>query len=405
MHYRILFQVTVFVTLSLSILTPPTIFAHMDFMSRDIRTVLALTALFLIFLNYKRPSMTLFEWYVVFLVLMYYVVEIVEKKSSINNVLSFYIVIIISIFLYHILNQDNHSKYIYLNIWIYLGYFLSISVIMVFIIHQFTQFDTDYLNLEALMDYSNRNYRFSFFGVSQAKDYKYFSIARSSGFFPESQYAAFYFMINIMIGRFHYVRERYKKWSILNLFAGILTFSTMFYITIICYYSLVYISKINLNYRNLSLAFGFMITLLFISLNYNRTMNILMDILSYTSYSDRMNRITNSLNIISNSSSVDLFFGHGVSYTGGADRGLSIGLFHLLVERGLIGLLMVLSIMINFIQGNRIVYFIFVLYLMAFTWYVNYIYWFGLLALWSATEADECRYISLAPKGRVFSER
>ena len=71
-----------------------------------------------------------------------------------------------------------------------------------------------------------------------------------------------------------------------------------------------------------------------------------------------------------------------MSYVGDADRGLSAGFFHVLVERGLTGLLFVLTMMFLFLKRNFVVCLICLLYFFAFTWYVNYIFWMGILALW-----------------------
>jgi hypothetical protein len=110
---------------------------------------------------------------------------------------------------------------------------------------------------------------------------------------------------------------------------------------------------------------------------------------NYTSLSDRVERAGNAIGILSDISSItNLFFGHGVQYTGGHDKGLSIGFFHVFVERGLLGLFFVLFLSFLFLKNNKINYFVFILYLFVFTWYVNYIYWLGILALLSAIMID-----------------
>jgi len=197
-----------------------------------------------------------------------------------------------------------------------------------------------------------------------------------------------------MISRVNFVRNRYKSWGILNLFVGHSTFSTTFYIMIIIYYTLVYLSIIKVYYRILLICLSGLIISLSLLSAHNLIINILVDFLYYTSFSDRMIRINNALEILGRSSTVDFIFGHGVSFTGSSDRGLSIGFFHVLVERGIMGLLLVLSLMKVFIQRNRIVYFISLLYLLAFTWYVNPIYWFGLIALCSASELEKCTIVT-----------
>jgi hypothetical protein len=391
MSRKILIKITILVTLLYSVLTPPTLFAHMDFMSRDIRLVLGLISLFLIISNINKLSINVYGMYISIIVISLFIIEIIRLKSALNNILSFYIVLILSVAFYHAFNRNKIGNYIYITIWVKVGYFMSISFIMLFIIHQFTTFYTDFFNLQSLLNYSARNYNYSFLGVSQDKHYGYFTISRVSGYFPEPQYAAFYFIINIMVSRVSYVRNRYKSWGFVNLFAGLLTFSTTLYIVITFYYTLVYLSMVRGYYRNFLISSAGLFIFLCLLSVHNFIINILVDFLSYTSFSDRMIRINNALEILGRSSTVDFIFGHGVSFTGGSDRGLSIGIFHVLVERGIIGLLIVLSVMKLFIQRNRIAYFISLIYLLAFTWYVNPIYWFGLIALWSASELTKCK--------------
>ena len=95
-------------------------------------------------------------------------------------------------------------------------------------------------------------------------------------------------------------------------------------------------------------------------------------------------------NILSSISSItNLLFGHGILYTGGYDKGISIGFFHVLITHGLAGLFFVLFLTLFFCKNSKTALILFILFLFVFTWYVSYVYWFGALALWCATKIDK----------------
>ena len=193
-----------------------------------------------------------------------------------------------------------------------------------------------------------------------------------------------------MFGRSNVVRSRHKNWIVINLFAGLLTFSTMFYVSILFYYILLLLFKKSNNLSSSFInTFVFIIILLIIILIHNLNKNSFLDILQYTSYNDRMERMENAINILYTSSYADLIFGNGVSYSGESPKGISLGIFHLLVERGIFGLLLVLSLMRTILSDNRMCYIMALFYLLAFTWYVNPIYWMGLLAISVAYKYDD----------------
>jgi hypothetical protein len=382
---RFLFKISVFILIALSFVTPPSIFAHMDFMSRDIRLFLGVMCICLFFVQVKKLRISKAYWLVMSFIIFLFFIEIFLAMSKLSNILSYYAIIFITLLLHLVLNNCSDNRYIYVDIWVKIGYFLSCSLVVLFLLHQFTLIDTDYFNLKGLMSYSARNYEYSVFGVSQAKDFGWISVARASGYFPESQYAGFYFMINILISRVQYIRDQYPKWGGVNIWAGLLTFSSAFYIVITVYFLINYVNKIKLYNR----LFLLTIIIIIAGVGADQLNSVLDTLLNYTSLSDRVSRIENSFGILSNISSIaNLFFGHGVEYTGGHDKGLSIGFFHVLVERGLAGLFTVLFLSFFFLKNNKNNYFVFVLYLFVFTWYVNYIYWAGALALLSAIRID-----------------
>ena len=380
-----LFKTSVFILLALSFVTPPFIFSNMDFMSVNIRLFLGVMCIFLFFVQVKKQYISKNNLSLVLLICFLFFIELILGVSKLSNILSYYSTIFITLFFYLVLEKSNDNRYMYLGVWVKVGYLLSCSLIILFLLLQFTSINTDYFNLEGFMSYSARNYEYSIFGVSQAKNFGLVSIARVSGYFPEPQYAGLYFLTNILISRMQYIRDRHPKWGRFNMFAGLLTFSSAFYIVITAFFFINYFSKIKLHGSLFLLA---MASVFFVIAS--QMIDLPLDaLLQFTSYSDRMERVENSINILSNVSSItSLLFGHGIQYTGGYDKGLSIGFFHVLIEHGLMGLFFILLLMFSFFKNTMSFYFVFFLYLFVFTWHVNSIYWIGVLALLSAIRID-----------------
>ncbi len=112
-------------------------------------------------------------------------------------------------------------------------------------------------------------------------------------------------------------------------------------------------------------------------------------LLQRTSFSDRLNRIGNSVGILANSSLFEWFLGHGVGYKNDFDRGISSGVFHILVERGLIGLGL-LFLMIRHISNKDYVFIIVcAFFLIAMPWYKYYIYWIAVVVFYSTSICHE----------------
>jgi len=312
-------------------------------------------------------------------------IEIILAISMFSNILSYYAIIFIILLLHLVLKSSIEKRYIFVDLWIKIGYLLSYSLIVLFLLHQFTSIDADYINLESYLSYSNRNFDYSIFGVSQSKHFGSITIARASGYFPEPQIAGMYFMMNILISRVPYIRDHYPTWGSANIWAGLFTFSMAFYIVLAVYFFLNYINRIKVYHR----IFLIITMILIAGVGVDYLSDVFNALFKYTSLSDRAERAGNAIVILSDISSItNLFFGHGVQYTGGNDKGLSIGFFHVIVERGLLGLFFVLFLSFLFLKNNKINYCVFILYLFVLTWYVNYIYWLGILALLSAIMID-----------------
>lgn len=310
--------------------------------------------------------------------------EFLWQRSETSNILSYYALTFLYVLLFIALKNSELNRKVFLGLWIRVAYFLSITSILLFFLHQFTPFNTDFLHFSSWGDFSLRDLKFSILGVTGEKNFGFMRLQRSYGYFAEPQFAGLYFSINILLAREIDRSDKYKKLLPFTVLAGLLTFSVTFYVGLLLIYVLQAAEKWS-RFQFVAVS----IFLLFIVLPiYIFSENIFFSLFGAgslnTSYDDREIRMLNAINILRKSSFVDLLMGHGVGFKGGADRGLAMGFFHVLVERGLTGLLFVMSMLAIFVRRNFMKFAIFLLYFFAFTWYVNYIFWFGALALWTA---------------------
>jgi hypothetical protein len=367
------------ISILLAFLVPPSIFANMDFMSRDLRMLLGLVVLLLLFLNDKK--ITIFDIKMFFVITFLLGVELMWRRSELSNILSYYAVVVFYILLFRTLKKNELGKAIILKSWINLGYLLSFSAIILFMLHQFTSLNTDVFNFSSHLSDRIGVHEYSFLGATREKNFGPFSLTRVASYFSEPQIAGFYFTINVLLSSMINKKKEYKWWTFFNVLAGMLTFSTTFYLAMLIFFTFQFSPRI----LNVFVIFlGSTLALLFTG--YILMENIIFSELGFlyrTSYIDREIRFLAALSILKSSSPFNLLFGHGVGFTGSFDRGLGSGFFHVFVERGLVGLVLVLSMVRLFLQNNYTHIFIFILFLFAFTWYVNYIFWMGAVVLWA----------------------
>jgi len=370
--------ITFAVSMLLVFVSSPFIFANVDFLSRELRMLLGLTVFLLLALSCMKT--TVFDISMFFCITFLLSVELIWRRSELSNILSYYAVVIFYILLFRTLKKNELSKKIFLKSWVNLGYLLSFSAVILFILHQFTSLNTDFFNYSSLLSDRTGVHEYSVFGATREKNLGFFSLARVASYFSEPQIAGFYFSINVLLSTQINKGMKYKWWAVFNVLAGLLTFSVTFYIAMFVLFAFQFLSRIA---GVFAVLLGSILTVIFVG--YILIENIIFSELSFlsrTSYVDREMRFLAALSILKNSSLSNLLFGHGVGFVGTFDRGLSLGFFHVFVERGLVGLFFVLLMIKMFLRNNYTYISIFIIFLFAFTWYVNYIFWMGAVALW-----------------------
>lgn len=388
---QVFYKVALILAFILAFMSPPSIFGQMVFASRELRLFLSL---FVMFLFLGIATLNIYDLIVLLCATFLLSVEILRQISQSSNILSYYAIILFYVFLFITLRNNEHNRRMFLTLWIQVAYFISISSILLFVLHQFTSFNTDFFDFASLGDFSARDLRFSFLGATQVKNFGFFTVIRSYSYFGEPQYAAFYFTINVLLANeINNKNSKYKKLFFVNLLAGLLTFSVTFYVAMVIIYMLRLVERRSI-FESLIIAFFLLLVAIPLFIISEDIIFTFFGGLN-TSYGDREIRMLNAWNILKSSSIFDFLFGHGVSYIGDADRGLSAGFFHVLVERGLTGLLFVLVMLSVFMRRNILSFLICLLYLFTLTWYVNYIFWMGILALWAGASISKSRTLNV----------
>lgn len=362
--------------LLLALFSSPLLFEHLIFVNKYFRLVLGVSAL--VFLLLASNRINRIDILIGFFVFINFLLEFLWK-SKIQNILSYFSIISVYFLFLRILKLNQNYRRYFLKMWIQIAYLASISSIALFLINQFTNIDTNIFKLETWVLLSPNNFKFHLFGITLDKPYGPFTLTRVYGYFIEPQYAGFYFTMNLLIASYIGDFKNKKYWVLLNLIAGMVTFSTTFFL------SLVPISLLAFT----GIKFRILFYLLFLTLlsififEYDDMKQS--EVFNLTSFADREIRFKSAIKVIEKSDDLDMYLGHGVEFQneyGGPP--FSAGFFIALIERGLLGLTF-LFLMISFAHAKRFtVLIVLLLYLFAAPLYVNYLFWISILAIWAA---------------------
>jgi hypothetical protein len=367
----------------LALISPPFVFAELKFFGKEIRGLIGLTVIILLYL--ENTKFTFSELFIFFLLGLIIILELLSKRSDLNNVLSAYAVIFVAYSILRVLKTNKLSGKIFLQFWMRFSLIISIFAIISFFINQFTNLDIIFEDINSTVVYFNPdyNYKISIFGFSVFKNFGFIGIERVSSYFNEPQYAGMFFAFNILIASKNN-KLFPKKYYISSILAGLLTFSVTFYMAYIVY--LIFTSKV----YKIKIIFLFS-SLLIIILIIFYFLNISLDFLDLpiqTSFQDRMERNLNALTVLNDANFFKILFGHGVNTfqninpdEGGVagGRGLSSGFLYLLFEFGILISLLIFTMFISFSNKNYTLILVGILYLIAIPWHKYYFCWYAII--------------------------
>ena len=365
----------------LAIISPPFVFAELKFFGKEIRGLIGLTIIILLYLENTKFKIS--EIFILFLLGFIVVIEFLSHRSDLNNVLSAYAVIFVAFSIFRVLKTNKLSGIIFLHTWMRFSLIISIFAIISFFINQFIDTSVFFENSSLFGSSFNPayDYKISIFGFTVFKKFSLMGVERVSSFFHEPQYAGMFFAFNFLIASKN--SELFsKKYYTTSVLAGLLTFSVTFYLAYITYLILsLKVRKIKIIYF-CSFLFLFLL-LIFFSLSVNLNISDLQ--LSQTSFLDRMQRNLYTLEVVKDATFSKVLFGHGINtyqdynLNDESGRGLSSGLLYLLFEFGILISLFILIMFISFSNKNYILIAIGTLYLIAIPWYRYYFCWYAII--------------------------
>jgi len=372
MHIRL--KITFYLLIILVSISPPSLFSEID-LGREMRLLFGIIIMILLFFESSKFKIRDF---IVFLLLGFIIlVEVIFQRSSINNILSSYSVILISFLLFRVSRLNKLNGETFLNLWSSSTLPIAILAIISFVIHQFSSFNADFLNFSSSDLFNPEyNYRMSIFGFTMIKDFGFVDVVRVCSFFNEPQYAGMFFAFNMLLIK-NRVKSISKKHFFINLLAGLLTFSVTFYLA---FFVLTIFSMkqkyIKIFFYSLLIIFVYYVFISDVSIN---------TLIEGTSFSDRIDRNMYALDYLMNKASIlNILFGHGIGNyqlvnEDELGRGLSAGFLYLMIESGCASILFYIFLVSLLSNNNRFVILIAMLYMFAIPWHKYYFCWYVII--------------------------
>jgi hypothetical protein len=366
-------KITFLLLIILTLISPPFIFAQIIHFGREIRVSLALILILLLFLQISKFKFI--DMFIFILLAIFILLNFIYKNHQ-DNFFSFFFTILIVILLFRLLRSNKSSYNIFLNLWLYFSFIISVGAIISFLIHQFTNLNFDILNFQTLFFDLNSAYKVSIFGLTLSKNYQFGEIVRVCSFFVEPIYAGFFFILNILLAKINSNLVS-KKFLIANILAGLLTFSIAFYLVFA-------ILMIFFRKRNITYIFAILtlIFLFFITLYQPDVINDYFTFfLDHSSFYDRIVREKNGIVILRELSFLNILFGNGMnSYASIKDDyliniNISSGYLNILFDFGIVFSFFILILLILSFIKNPTLTLICMLYLFVLPIFKFYYVW------------------------------
>ena len=376
-HKKFIFYSLIF----LSMISPPLIFAEAIDYGRELRSFLTIILIFFLFLNSLKFEI---GQLIIFLLLLFIlIIEILVQRSDVNNILSFYAVLLISFFLFKNFKNNELKFHIFLHLWLKFSLILSFFAVISYIIHQFTSFNFDLFNFKSWESFErNYPYKMSIFGNTIDKNFGFITVSRVCSFFNEPLNAGTFFGLNLLLAK---VNRNFisKKYALFFLAAGLTTFSVTFYIILLFLMLRKFKLKLNNTYL-LGLITIFLTFLLMITIS---DVEIFKHFISpHTSFDNRIERETFALKSILETPLSKFLFGHGIgNYAKAFPNNVgytSTGYVSFLFEFGIITFVAVLIFVLFFLKSRFDLLIVLSIGLLTYPIYRSFIYWYIIILIY-----------------------
>ena len=377
--------------LSISMIHWPFIFEHSDISNRYTRYLLVILILLLIVSKIRTFK---FDEILIFGIIFFTaLLQSFANSLTFENLVYFYSKILFIFLFWVYIKQKSIIDLPYLKYWKIFSSIIFIFSILTFILHSFTNIQTDYFGIDQIINPKRVSYSYpSIFGITQEIYYRFGvtgSLHRVTSYFNEPGDLSFFCIVSLIIikninnGTIFSFNNNQKIYTFLCILTGLLCFSATFYI-------ILFILFINDLRKSFSL-FGILIILLgLISIFYIE--NIIFEIFNFfegTSFTNRLDRFQCGIEYLVNANIEQIFLGYGViekpcliynpkleyMQTAGFSSGFNI----VGVQYGIIALFLSIGLSFLFLKKNLLDLFIYLLCYLALSWSLQYIFLFGII--------------------------
>ena len=387
-----------FLALALSILHWPFFFSHADVATVEIRYILWGVAIIMLSLQLNTkysPS----DFLILILISSFIFLEIILSVNPINNILSYYSMLLLIILYFCYLKSDKKNADAFIKYWFRFSIFVMLSSIIVAIMHNLINTAFDPLNFYETYVHPKRYAvdTFSIFGKTSFKESfaGIIDIERTSGYFNEPADLGFFALINLLIIKAFYKTNIFSvkntaKWpSIITILAGLVSTSFTFYISLTI---LIFIEMFMTKKRFVFLILALIPIIILITL----LLPNFVDLLSASSLFDRYIRISCGITILSGLDIIQNLFGIGLDRSCDLylhivkdgivyNPGFSSGYMKTIIGRGMLALIFLLIVLFWILRHSKISIFFYLLYFLVISWNTQYIYLFMMLVIFSIT--------------------
>ena len=341
----------IFFTFLILIIFPPFVFVNL--IPSSFRSVLFFIFLCILIIRLFsiltiKLSEVLLRYWIHFLFLFIYLIIIIIRSLLFNFdfLISFgYYLIFLSATFFHILFFHSEKNFIkqFINYYIFFFKIICISIILNFLCNLF--FSINISILSTLFSSENYEYNVSILGISIDKFFGTINVSRNFFYFIEPVFTSIFFILNIFfISECLNTKEK-NRFLIINLIAGILTFSFLFFVLLILVFFLKSIFKFKIKQIILVVPIALLLAFLIFS------------IFDSSSILERSIRFQSAFEEISTMKFIDYIFGFGYLKEYSLDRGFSAGILNLLLEAGGIIYLIFLYFLFS-LSNSRLLFFI-----------------------------------------------
>jgi len=348
-------------------------FVFFAFINDILRLILFGILILILFINIflikknKIKILSILNYFLLFIIFFSGSFYTNKGDEGIRSAIGYSMILLFSLLTHILLTNREQLFKISVNIYIIFFNIVTVSILLNFLLNIFLP------SINVLTAFFPNNFGYDYnaspFGLSISKNIMGINFSRNFYFFVEPVYTAPFFLINILLWKSTKIFKS-KNFLYLNLIAGILSTSFLFFVGLI----ILYINRLRKIIRY-PLFFIILLFGLYVFLNIDDENPLF----ASSSSSDRIERIQLALELLPQFGLNKIIFGGGYLLTQNLDKGISSGMFSSLIEGGVIGLLIPFLYILEFIKKNSSLLIICVLSLLTIEIYKMPLFWLTII--------------------------